>query len=110
MVKTQFANLARITPAFALFSCAAPKAIVVEPPPAAVKQEAAAEVPKVPAPPLADLPPDDGLRLPSMLDLPGEGEFRATSPSATLPAPGTGAVIARPPTDPPPRPKPKDGE
>jgi hypothetical protein len=61
---------------------------------------------------LADLPPspieDLGLRLPPMLNLPGEREFRASNPAVPRPGDG-GAVISRPPTDPPPRPRPQEG-
>lgn len=55
--------------------------------------------------PAVMLPVDDpGIRMPDMLNLPGEGEFRpAPSSSGT----GSGAVISRPPTDPPSRVKPK---
>lgn len=107
MLKTKFATLARIAPALSLFSCAAPKAIVVEPAPAP-KQEPAVEtaVPEPPVPALAD----DGIRLPPMLDLPGEGEFRPTAPLQNKIPGETGAVISRPPTDPPPRPKPKPAD
>jgi hypothetical protein len=105
MVKLKPATLVWIAPALALFSCAAPKAVIVEAAPAPKKE-------KTEEPAVADLPPansdDDGIRLPEMLDLPGEGEFRATTPIAPK-APGeAGAVISRPPTDPPSRPKPKE--
>jgi hypothetical protein len=107
MVKTKIANLARMAPAFALLSCAAPKAIVVESAPASPRRQVAVEsMDSVPG----DLPlPDDGIRLPEdMLAMPGDGEFRATSPNAIKSGGEASAVIARPPTDPPSRPKPKD--
>jgi hypothetical protein len=97
--------LIRLAPAVALLSCAAPKAIVVEPPPAP-KTEKPPE-PVVPEVDLSSLP-DDGIRLPDMLGLPGEGEFRPTSPGLPSLSPGAGAVISRPPTDPPSRPKPEE--
>ncbi len=90
-----------------LVSCVAPKAVVVAQPSVKPKKEE-----KTPEPVIAEveLPatPDDGLRMPSnMLELPGEGEFRATSPAVAKPT-DAGAVISRPPTDPPSRTKPKD--
>ncbi len=107
MVKTTLITLARIAPALALFSCAAPKAAVVEPPATSKKEEPAP--PSVPEPVMPDQP-NDGIRLPDMLTMPGEGEFRATSPTAPKPGTEPGAVISRPPTDPPSRPKSKDKE
>ncbi|MCX6868076.1 MAG: hypothetical protein NTV46_18055 [Verrucomicrobia bacterium] len=104
MVTMKFVFLARIAPALALLSCAAPKATVVAPAPAPKKSQAPAD-PEFPVPDL----PDDGIRLPDMLAMPGDGEFRATRPNTSKPGPD-GAVIARPPTDPPSRPKPKDPE
>ena len=71
------------------------------------------EVATVPTEPEAPIPttPDDGIRLPDMLTLPGEGDFRATNPTAPKTSPEASAVTVRPPTDPPPRPKkPKEGE
>lgn len=50
--------------------------------------------------------PDDGLRLPDMLGLPNESEFRSTNPDVKKSPTGDGPVISRPPTDPPSRPKP----
>jgi hypothetical protein len=91
----------------ALCSCAAPKATVVEESAAPVKSE-----PEVMATAAAPMPAseDDGIRLPDMLTLPDDGEFRAGVPSQPVAGGSAGAVIARPPTDPPSRPKPKDGE
>ena len=106
MVKMKFATLARVAPALALFSCAAPKALVVERAPAPKMETAPPTVPEPPAPSA----PDDGIRLPDMLAMPGEGEFRATTPVPPRAGSEPNAVISRPPTDPPSRPKPKDAE
>jgi hypothetical protein len=100
-VKTKFAILARLVPAFALLACGPPKAIVVEEP----TDGPATQASKHPGPAGLNEPalPDDGIRLPDMLTMPGDGEFRAGLPNA--PKDGAGAVISRPPTDPPSRPK-----
>lgn len=83
-----------------LASCAAPKAVVVEEPKKPeVAEEPVAEEPPVPEPGL----PDDGFRMPDLLTMPNDAEFRSTIPQPE--SNGSGAVIARPPTDPPPRPK-----
>lgn len=101
----KFATLARLAPALTLLSCAAPKAIIVNEAPAPTRRQTAANSansePNLPA------LPDDGIRLPDMLGMPGDGEFRATKPKGGTDA---GAVISRPPTDPPSRPKPKDAD
>ena len=91
---------------FALFaSCAAPKAMVVEEPKKPeVAEEPVAEVPPVPEPGL----PDDGFRMPDLLTMPNDAEFRSTIPQPE--SSGSGAVIARPPTDPPQRPKGDNGD
>ena len=90
----------------ALFaSCAAPKAVVVEElKKPEVVEEPLAEEPPVPEPGL----PDDGFRMPDLLTMPNDAEFRSTIPQPE--SSGTGAVIARPPTDPPPRPKGDNGD
>lgn len=106
MVKMKLATLARIAPALTMLSCAAPKAIVVQEAPAVKKETAVAET-TVPGPPLP-LVENDGIRLPEMLDLPGEGEFRATAPVPNKLPGESGGVVSRPPTDPPSRPKPKE--
>jgi hypothetical protein len=82
-----------------------PKALVVEAPPARKKPSQVARVKETPP----ELPKndEDGLRLPDMLTMPEKNEFQSTNPSAVKPGSG-GAVIARPPTDPPARPKPKE--
>jgi len=86
----------------AMTSCAPKATVVAETPP--VKKE--------PAPPVAVVqetalptPADDGLRMPDMLAMPDEGDFRSTG--GAKPGTQSGAVIARPPTDPPARVKPK---
>lgn len=89
-----------LLPFVLLASCAAPKAVVVEEPKKnEVVEESIPEEPAVPDPGL----PDDGFRMPDLLTMPNDAEFRSTIPQPE--SSGTGAVIARPPTDPPPRPK-----
>ncbi len=97
-MKPEAALLALIAPAFALLSCAVPKAIVVEETGAKPKVEKTEETAAVeePSKPAMD---DDGIRLPDMLGMPGEGEFRSSRPT-TRGTSGSGAVIARPPTEP----------
>ena len=91
-----------------LVSCVPPKAAVVAGPPEKPKKEEKTPQPTVAETALPTLP-DDGLRmLPNIQELPGEGEFRPTNPAVTKAGPDAGAVISRPPTDPPSRPKPKD--
>lgn len=93
--------------ALALFSCAAPKATVVAEAPVKKKEQKAPE-PVVAEPEMPPLPNDE-IRLPSqMLDLPDDGAFRASNPQLPQTGSGSGAVIVRPPTDPPSRVKPKD--
>ena len=96
MLNPNLAALVRCAPALALLSCAAPKAIVVSETP--VQETKAEETAAAPEPAIPN-EPDDGIRLPDMLNLPDEGELRS---AATLPgkAPESGAVIARPPTEP----------
>ncbi len=84
----------------AVCSCA-PKAVVVEESaPAVAEQETKnEEKPEIEPEPVIAGPPDDGIRLPDMLTLPGENEFRkAPSPGAGRGS-GSGAVIARPPSE-----------
>jgi hypothetical protein len=88
--------------AMALMSCAAPKATVVAETPA-VKNEKPATPALEPANP--PLPVDDGLRMPDMLAMPDAGDFRSTNSSATMTGNSSGAVISRPPTEAPPKPK-----
>jgi len=104
MVKRKNTSFALLGVALALGSCAAPKAIIVEEPPVSKKEEKAAKAlvsePEIPA------LPDDGIRMPDMLGMPSDGDLRSKNPAAA--ATGSGAVISRPPTDPPSRVKPKD--
>jgi len=92
-----------------LVSCAPQKAVVVEAAPA--PKEKKVEAPVVVEVPM---PPDenDGLRGldNSMLALPEDSEFRATVPTMPTASANANPVISRPPTDPPPRPKPKETE
>ncbi len=91
-----------------LASCAPPKAAVVAPPPVALKKEQKSPAAVVSAEPAVPELPDDGIRMPDMLDLPSDGDFRATNPAAPVNRSESGAVISRPPTDPPSRVKPKE--
>lgn len=84
-----------IAPAFALLCCAPPKAIVVEEPGVRPKVENKQETAAVPSEPAVD---DDGIRLPNMLGMPGENEFRSSRPATGGPS-GSGAVIAKPPVE-----------
>ncbi len=91
--------------AIALVSCAAPKAKRVQETPVIKAQV------KVPEPilagPLLPILPDDGIRMPDMLDLPSDGDFRAVNPNRVKPGTDPGTVNSRPPTDPPSRLKPQ---
>ncbi len=62
--------------------------------------------------PSEDVPLPDGIRMPDLLAMPTDADFRPTNPAATQAQAGgpSGAVIARPPTDPPSRIKPKASE
>jgi hypothetical protein len=85
----------------ALASCAPPKAVVVQEAPAPVKRveaQAVAASGETPA-----VLQDDGLRMPDLLELPGEGEFRPSSATSATTGNEPGAVISRPPTEPPSR-------
>jgi hypothetical protein len=97
-LKPQLLHLALIAPAMALFSCVPPKAIVVAEPAAKPKLEKPQETvsSQLPSAPAVD---DDGIRLPNMLAMPGDNEFRSSRP-ATGAAPSSGPVIARPPVEP----------
>lgn len=107
MAVRSFAALSSIASAMVLVSCA-PKATVVAEAPAPVKSQEKPAEPTVPVPTVPG-EPDDGLRLPEMLAMPSDHDFQATVPVSPAGVAGaTGAVTARPPTDPPPRPKPKE--
>jgi|GEM_PF-1047592 len=106
----KFRSLAPLSLALALFSCAAPKkAVVVQ---AAPTSSSATETASKPPEPNLPNGTNDGIRLPDMLTMPGDGDFRPTVPPAsktgTGSGSGSGAVIARPPTEPPSRPKTQD--
>ncbi len=90
--------------ALAMASCAPPKAIVVVPPVKSGEKKAPETV--VAEAPLPGLP-NDGIRMPDMLNMPGEGDFRPTNPTAPKTGPDTGTVISRPPADPSAKVKPK---
>lgn len=107
MMKPAVTILLRLAPVLALFSCAAPKAVVVELPTVPKKDEPVEPEPTEPAVPAL---PNDKLRLGDMETLPDDAEFRASNPSLPKPGEHAGAVISRPPTDPPPRPKAKENE
>jgi hypothetical protein len=107
--KTVLGISAPIGFALALGSCAAPKAAVIAEAPVQKKVEPKEKPIEAPELPLVGMP-DDGIRMPDLLGLPGEGEFRATNPSLPKPLGETGAVISRPPTDPPSRVKPSPTE
>ena len=102
MVKLKYIGSALI--GLALASCIPPKAVAVAEAPVQKKEKPPEPVATVPELPTA---PDDGLRMPDMLNLPSDGEFR-TAPGAVKTGSEAGAVIARPPTEPPPRVKPKE--
>ncbi len=88
----------------ALAACAPPKAIVVVlPVKSGEKKAPEAVVAEAPLPGL----PNDGIRVPDLLNMPGDGDFRATNPTAPKSGTDAGTVISRPPTDPPARVKPK---
>lgn len=88
--------------AAAMGSCVPPKATAIADAPVGKKQEKPVE-PIVPEP---ELPPatNEEIRLPPMMNLPKDVEFKATNPD--LPKNGSSGVIVRPPTDPPSRVKP----
>ena len=92
-----------------LVSCVTPKATVISPPPVVKSEEKKLPEPVVLEPMFPSLS-DDGDRMPDMLTMPGEGEFRSTNPVAPKTGSESGAVISRPPTDPPLRVKPKSPE
>jgi hypothetical protein len=107
MTKPKFSKLALVAPLLGVISCAAPKAILVQETKPAGPEVAQTGEPAVTMEP--DLPlPDDKLRIGDMETLPSDEELRASRPEPPLPGTGAGAVIARPPTEPPPRPKTND--
>ena len=88
-----------------MVSCVAPKATVIAPPPVVKIVEKKLPEPP-PVEPMLPVLPDDGNRMPDLLAMPEEGEFRSTNPGTPKVAPEAGSVISRPPTDPPLRVKP----
>lgn len=83
----------------ALGSCAPNAAVEPESTPPVAGQETKPDAEPVVQPePVVAAEPDDGIRLPDMLALPGENEFRKPLPSASQGS-GSGAVIARPPSE-----------
>ena len=102
MVTKMIRTLALSGLAVMMGSCVPPKAVVVAGPPVVKKEDKPAELPVPDLPPL----PDEDIRLPQMLNLPTDGQFRASNPD--LPKVGSSGVIVRPPTDPPSRVKPGD--
>lgn len=104
MLTLKFLLPASMVTAMALVSCELPKPVTLKVP-VPKKEEAKVEEPAVPE--VADQKPPSDILIPPMLDLPVEGEFRATNPGASKPA-ESGAVNSRPPTDPPSRVKPKE--
>lgn len=89
-----------------LASCAAPKATVIAPPPVVKIEEKKLPEPVVVIPTYPGLL-DDGNRMPDLLAMPGEGEFRSTSPTVPKVGAESGSVISRPPTEAPLRVKPQ---
>ena len=102
-------TLVPLSLALALLSCAAPKKAVLLPAAPASPNNAAEEASKPTEPNLPN-GPNDGIRMPDMLAMPGDGDFRPTVPPASKTGTESGAVIARPPTEPPSRPKTEDKE
>lgn len=87
-----------------LASCAAPKAEVIADAPPVVKKETPVAEAEVPEPEMPTQP-DNEIRMPSMLNLPTDQEFRPSNP--LLPKIGSSSgVTVRPPTEPPSRVKP----
>ncbi|MES2657484.1 MAG: hypothetical protein V4689_02640 [Verrucomicrobiota bacterium] len=105
MATSNLRTFALLGLAMAVVSCAAPKADVVAEKPVEKKEEKIPE-PVAQEPELPALPSEDAPRLPGMLDLPSDSDFRASNP--VLPRTGAGGVAIRPPTDPPSRVKPPE--
>jgi len=96
--------LAPLGLAMALASCATPKAEVIADAPPAEKKETPVAEAEVPEPAM----PDDEIRMPSMLNLPTDEEFRASNPLLPKSGSNTSGVVVRPPTEPPSRVKPAE--
>lgn len=108
MLKPTITTLACLMPALALVSCATPKAIVVESAPAPKPQPQGASTSEPAAKPKSPALLNDGLRLPDMETMPGDDEFRAAKTPPAAGDAGSGAVISRPPTELPAKPKAKE--
>ena len=100
-------------PACSLFK---PKAPEPKPPEPELAKPAAASKPTETAPVATIVPeaapepskpamPDDGLRLPDMLTMPQDNELKASASAPPANPSEPAPVVARPPTDPPVRPK-----
>lgn len=88
-------NLLILLAAFALASCATPKAVVVGEAP--LKQQADADVTSVPKEKKPPALANDGLRLPDdMLALPEDNQLRSTAP---IKRDGNATIITSPPSD-----------
>lgn len=91
-----------------MVSCTPPKATVVEQAPATKKNEQAKVPEPVPQEQVPLPPEDDGIRMGNILEMPKDGDFRATNPSRPAMDGQPGTVVSRPPTEPPSRVKPKE--
>jgi hypothetical protein len=100
--------------ALASASCVPKATIVAQPPVVKNEEKKEKEVvlePISPEPPVPGLPDDGGIRMPgNFTDLPSDDDFRKSAAGAPKSDSGSGAVISRPPTDPPSRVKPKPAE
>jgi hypothetical protein len=90
--------------AVSLVACATPKATPVATPPLVVKTEEKKELMGPPLNTVFPTIPDDGIRMPDMLTMPSDNDFR---PTFRDPSTGVGPIISRPPMDPPERVKPQ---
>ena len=93
--------------ALAMVSCGPLNQRIVVKVPDPKKEEPAAVEPVVPEPGVPT-PPVSDIQMPDFLSLPGEGEFRPTSPGVSKPGESGAVISSRPPTDPPSRVKPKE--
>jgi hypothetical protein len=93
-LKPHIRHLAWIAPALGMLACAPPKAIVVQEAPASKPLAKPPQETSIAASPALPEAQADGIRLPDMLGMPGENEFRTSRPASS------GAVIARPPASP----------
>ncbi len=92
----------------AVASCAAPKATVVEQA-SATKKPGETKIPEPSVPEPIPALEDDGLRVGgSLLEMPKDGDFRATNPSPVKVEGQGNSIFSRPPTEPPSRVKTKE--